>query len=241
VFVRPARAGAVVIELREEDGTFLGRLTDETYFGVSVSPGKHLFIARAVDRAISKPIGLSADLLPGETYYVDVELGMSIPALFAVAQRLPDWKELNGYLASTHRIERNPAVSAPPLPAKWLEYVAFVRAWWTQLPSFVAEERRLGTKDGSPTALPMASSASDAELCAGRPARPTPVEVPAELAMQPLDDPDIAKCWREVLTGSHLPSMVCATQTYLDRERRANFLTVTLPRVGGGSILPIGN
>ncbi len=231
VFVRPAGTGRV-IEVREADGTFLGRLDNRSSFRAAVSPGEHFFVAAVVDRKEAMPVGLRADLEAGKTYYVDVETSQGLPLLYAVAPRLPYWGRLDGWLARTRGLERDPASVAPAPPADWVStysYAFYGYDWW-RTPDPRRSERALAPSDGMAEGAALAPA--DVQACSERPVRPTPPATLA-LAVLPANDPDLPHCTLDVPTGSHMRTLGCGTENQQAKGRREAWFIMNRPRFSG--------
>ncbi len=225
VFVRPGRGGSDV-EVREADGTLLGQLGNSTWFGTSVAPGEHLFVARS-DKQKTHPVALKADLGPGRTYYVDVELVKGFAVLFAVAPRVSYWKELGGWLASAERLEIDPAKGRAAVPEDWPATYSYALEWWDLLDEKSVPERKLIVADG--TLEPTVVADLTAATCAARPAKPAqPVAV--ALAVRPADDKDVPICRWVKPVGTTMWTQVCKTDRAADAEREAAWQFMELPR-----------
>ncbi len=225
VFVRPERGGATV-EVREADGALLGQLGNSTYFGTSVAPGEHFFIARS-NKQPGHPVALKADLGPGRTYYVDVELVKGFAVLYAVAPRVPWWKDLDGWLASAEKVELDLAKGRAPVPEDWPSTYSYALAWWSALDERNVVERKLVETDGAlePTRLVELVTAS----CGNRPARPgQPVAV--ALAVTPAQDKDVPICRWEKPVGTKQWVQRCKTDRAAEAEREAAWQFIGLPR-----------
>ncbi len=225
VFVRPT-SGGTAIEVREADGTLLGRLGDRSYFGVAVAPGEHFFIAQS-DLAGTRPVGLKADLGAGATYYVDVELfkPRRQAAMYAVAERIPYWKDLPGWLDGSKRVELDPARGAAPVPEDWERTYSYALQWWSMLDQAAAFDRVLILSDGEPQETAPATPRPAA--CASRapkPSRPLAMEVGVTR------DLDLPQCWLEKPTGSNMRQLMCASDRELADSRQDAWWWFTQPR-----------
>ncbi len=227
VFVRPTRGGGA-IEVREADGTLLGRLENQTYFGTPVSPGEHFFVART-DRDEGRAVALKADLAPGETYYVDAELAKGFAVLYAMAPRMPYWKELDDWLARSRPIETDPAAGRAA-PDGWSAAYSYALRWWGQLDDQHISERKLILSDGVVEPTPLVTLSPEA--CATRAARPNPPPAVVTLAAaDPGKDKDVPKCRSEKQTGSNLRTRVCRTDREAQAEYEDAWQFMNLPRV----------
>ncbi len=229
VFVRPSATGRV-IEVRDADGTFLGRLDNRSSFRTAASPGEHFFVALVVDRKEARPVGLRAELEAGKTYFVDVETSQGLPLLYAVAPRLSYWGRLDGWLARTRGLERD-AAQAAPAPDDWTStysYAFYGYDWWKG-PDPRRAEHALVASDGIGD---VGAPAPAAQACSEKPDRPT---LPAALALAvlPANDPDLPRCIVDVLTGSHLRTLGCETENQDSKSRRDAWLLLNRPRYSG--------
>ena len=225
VFVRPT-SGGTTIEVREADGTLLGQLGDRSYFGVAVAPGEHFFVAES-DLAGTRPVGLKAELGAGATYYVDVELFKPLrqAALYALAERIPYWKDLPGWLAGSHRVELDPARGVAPVPADWERTYSYALQWWSMLDQESAFDRVLILSDGEPQET--APGTPRPAACVGRAAKPShPVAMVAGVA----HDVDLPQCWLEKPTGSNMRQLMCASERVLADRRQDSWWWIIQPR-----------
>ncbi len=217
VFVRPS-AGGSTIEVREADGTFLGQLDGRSYFGTAVSPGPHFFVAET-GRTDSRPAAIKAELGAGLTYYVDVELVKGFAVLYAVAPRMPYWKDLPGWLANSQRVQLDPAKGRAPVPEDWLNTYSYAFNWFGGLDEQNLAQRKLIVSDGTTEGAPAPLASLSADNCADRPAKPGQ---PVALAtVTPKDDRDLPNCTYEKQTGSNFRKRVCRTGRQADDERES--------------------
>lgn len=216
VFVRPAHESPLAVELREEDGTFLGSLENRTWFAAPVAPGRHLFIASAVTDASTVPTGLRADLEPGMVYHVEVRMLRSYPALFAASPKRRLWDNLDAAFARLTRLERVPA-SEPAAPQRWPRSVGTVKAWWVDLGEQDWAERTLFPADGVPPSAALVELGAAGVACA-----PKPLEfhvVSGDKASEKAGDKSVPVCWKEAEIGSHQQKLVCMTKEEQDEKR----------------------
>ncbi len=234
LFVRPLRGGGYV-EIREADGTFLGQLENESYFGVAVAPGEHFFVAKS-SHEDSRPVALKADVGAGETYYVDVEMGKGKAKkqamLFALAPRMPYWKELHGWLASARRFEVDPSKGPAPVPPDWTATYSYAFHWWATLNDQAVSERKIILSDGESTPPTLADLSP--RSCASRPSLPS-APLATKVALDVTKDKDVVKCWTDTPTGTKMRTQVCKTDRELEEESQSawDFLIQPRPRPFG--------
>jgi hypothetical protein len=101
VFVRPSNiAWAIAANILDENGRFLGDMPAKGHFSVAVPPGPHMFVIWAENTD-----ALSATLLPGRIYFVEVYPSMggwSAHMHFrAIKPSLPSWMEKDGWMVGT--------------------------------------------------------------------------------------------------------------------------------------------
>jgi hypothetical protein len=103
VFVRPSWLGsALSLSIVDEQGHFVGDSLAESHFAVTTAPGRHHFILWSGNTDV-----VEADLLPGRTYYVYVDLTLGNDHMYAVSPRDAHWSEVAGWMAKTRRLQSN--------------------------------------------------------------------------------------------------------------------------------------
>jgi hypothetical protein len=202
-----------VVDVREQDGTFLGRLENRTWFAAAVAPGHHLFISEVpARRQDSTPGGLMADLAPGKVYYVEVMLPAYQPVMFAAGPARRHWDDLMAKKGRLGRVERDPTAPEPPTPERWPMMVGRVKGTWAGLPQSQWEARTLLATDGVAADAALVESAAAGVACA-----PKPADLFAAMG-NPSANQDEPICWKERPVGSHVTVIRCATPRQLDQQ-----------------------
>jgi hypothetical protein len=225
VFFRPTRQHKFAVEIREEDGTFIGQLDDETWFSVPVAPGRHFFVAAAPEIADSRPSGLMATLMPGMVYYVEVRAPKKYPMMFAASPARRYWDQLQSDRKRFTHIERDPAVPAPEVPASWPIVLNYVRAWWSALGPDSWAERSLVATDSTPLDSALAQLGDVGATCAAKPESPELYTLTAaEQRKQDHQAKDTLMCFKQAPIGSHIPKVMCASERELAQSRQDSAL-----------------
>lgn len=120
VFVQPALLGHPGFAILDETGGLVGELHRRGWFAARVTPGHHLFVAKAEGLG-----SLSADLKAGRTYYVEVTVSMGWwegrPQFHALGPTREGWEAVPRLLRDTKAYLVNP-VRADDWTAMWKEH-----------------------------------------------------------------------------------------------------------------------
>jgi len=157
VFVRPSSyASRDLATILDEQGAFLGDSVAETQFAVACPPGQHLFLAWSQNTA-----PLSANLLPGRVYYVEVSprpgFFSSRVQLLAITPRSNNWNQLGTWLSESTQLVPDMAAGQAYLNGRGDAVRERIRRARERMSELDAEERAARTlqpEDGVISASP---------------------------------------------------------------------------------------
>jgi len=105
VFIRPGSFALLAgYQVVDEKGTFLGEILANSRFAVLVPPGDHVFVAFHDGDPLARNDAMRARLLPGRTYYVQVQPNMTGVAILAITPRVDAWNDLTTWLKDTKQL-----------------------------------------------------------------------------------------------------------------------------------------
>jgi hypothetical protein len=105
VFIRPgAMAYLAGYQVVDDKGVFLGESLANSRFAALVPPGDHIFVAFHDWDPIARNDAMRARLLPGRTYYVKVQPGMTGVDILAITPRTESWSQLTTWLQETKEL-----------------------------------------------------------------------------------------------------------------------------------------
>jgi hypothetical protein len=172
VFVRPSHYGqSVATTILDDHGFFMGDSIAGTEFSVALAPGPHLFLSWAENTA-----SLSASLLPGRVYYVEVSPRMgwwsTRVQLIAVTPRSSNWSEIKTWLSEATQLVPDTAAGQAYLNGRQADVAERIRRARERLGQFDEEElddRTLRPEDGiaSVEVVPVAPTAPPGPAVAG--------------------------------------------------------------------------
>ncbi len=137
VFVRPSWMGsALSLSIVDEQGHFVGDSLSESHFAVTAPPGRHHFILWSGNTDV-----VEADLLPGRTYYVYVDLTLGNDHLYAISPRDARWPEVARWMARTRRLQSNFSDGERYLDGRRDDVAERVRRGLEHAQNWSAEER----------------------------------------------------------------------------------------------------
>jgi hypothetical protein len=167
VFVRHSHYGAsVATTILDDRGMFMGDSIGGTEFAVVLPPGPHLFLSWAENTA-----PLSATLLPGRVYYVEVapRFGFWSPRvqLFAITPRSDKWPDLRTWIGESTQLVPDSPAGQGYLNARRddvAERIRRARERLVELDKAELDERTLNPEDGIPSAPPAAPASAEPRL-----------------------------------------------------------------------------
>jgi hypothetical protein len=176
VFVRHSHYGAsVATTILDDRGMFMGDSIAGTEFAVVVPPGPHLFLSWAENTA-----PLSATLLPGRVYYVEVapRLGFWSPRvqLFAITPRSDNWQNLRTWIGESTQLVPDSPAGQGYLNARRddvAERIRRARERLSELDKDELDARTLYPEDGIPSAPPAPPPSAEPRLPPPPPAPPS--------------------------------------------------------------------
>ena len=105
VFVRPSSMAYLAgYQVVDEKGVFLGESLANSRFATLVPPGDHVFVAFHDWDPIARNDAMRARLLPGRTYYVQVQPNMTGVEILAITPRMESWAQLTTWLQETKEL-----------------------------------------------------------------------------------------------------------------------------------------
>jgi hypothetical protein len=184
VFVRPSHYGqSVATTILDDNGAFMGDSIAGTEFAVTLAPGPHLFLSWAENTA-----PLTASLLPGRVYYVEVSPRMGFWStrvqLIAVTPRSENWAELKTWISESTQLVPDSAAGQAYLNGRQEAVSERIRRARERLGELDREdlaERTLLPEDGMPSGPPILTpvgSATPPPPAAAPPILPPPPPPP---------------------------------------------------------------
>jgi hypothetical protein len=105
VFIRPsAFAYLANFQIVDEKGVFMGEILSNSRFATLVPPGDHIFVAFRAWDPIARNDAMRARLLPGRTYYVQVQPTLAGVEILAITPRVESWSHLTTWLQETKEL-----------------------------------------------------------------------------------------------------------------------------------------
>jgi hypothetical protein len=105
IFVRPGSMAYLAgYQVVDDKGVFLGESLANSHFAALVPPGDHIFVAFHDWDPIARNDAMRARLLPGRTYYVKVQPGMTGVDILAITPRTESWSQLTTWLQETKEL-----------------------------------------------------------------------------------------------------------------------------------------
>jgi hypothetical protein len=158
VFVRPSHYGqSIATTILDDRGAFMGDSIAGTEFSVLLPPGPHLFLSWAENTA-----PLTATLLPGRVYYVEVSPRMGFWStrvqLIAVTPRSENWTEIKTWMSESTQLVPDVAAGQAYLNGRGedvAERIRRARERLTKLDGDALAERTLRPEDGVPSGSPV--------------------------------------------------------------------------------------
>lgn len=151
VFIRPSSfGGALAFTVLDEKANFLGKATPSSNFAVMVDPGPHIFTVWAENSD-----GLKADLAPGKTYFIEVQVKMGAmsarSSLVAIKPSVESWQKRGTWMAETKPMTTDFVNGQAMIDARKADAVERVRRAQEHFGQYNAEQmgqRTLAAADG---------------------------------------------------------------------------------------------
>ena len=105
IFLRPSSMAYLAgYQVVDDKGVFLGESLANSRFAALVPPGDHVFVAFHDWDPIARNDAMRARLLPGRTYYVQVQPGMTGVDILAITPRMESWSQLTTWMQETKEL-----------------------------------------------------------------------------------------------------------------------------------------